>query len=597
MHDDIENRTESGDEHGTERTKSDPGETSSLPLSRRPFLRGVTGLGLAGGLLGSQPDAVAGDSAATGTTDWEPAEVPFDMATPWYDQVSPETVHEEYPRPQLVWDEWRNLNGVWGFEAASPGDSPPIERDLEESILVPFPPESALSGIRRHEPRMWYRTAFSVPNEWLVPTAHPADGIGHNPDAQRLLLHFERVDWRTTVYVNGEEVTTHEGGYGSFSVDVTDYLTAEGDQELVVGVFDPTDTGTQPVGKQELQDDEDIFFTPTSGIWETVWIEPVEEAHIWDLELTPQVADETLALSVAAPDGTTVRAIASDEDGEVGRVAGPANERLSLPVPDPHLWSPDDPFLYDLNVELTRTTDGTRSGSREREHYQVDFVVGDPIEELGESGLYARENRLMRFAHGTRGEGVSERGTAWPSAKIRECLEYGHITTPDDGTAEVTFTVAEGCERTISLVVYSTPNERFTVDSADEQRLLDATTHVYGPGEHTISVDLPEEPRGGGVLDSVESYFGMRSVGKEQIRGVMRPTLNGEFVFHNGIYDQGYWPDGIYTAPTDEALRFDLQRAVDLEFNAYRKHIKVPPKRWYYWADRLGLLVWQDIPN
>ena len=466
MHDDSNRRTETHGETEERQITSD-GSAATDPFGRRPFLQGLTGAGVGTGLLRGGTGTTTADSAPSNRTRWTPAEVPFNMATPWYDQVSTETVHREYPRPQLVRDDWQNLNGVWEFTSASVGESPPTGLELDEEILVPFPPESALSGIRRHESRMWYRTTFSIPKKWLIPTAHPGKGLKNNPDSQRLLLNFERVDWRATVYVNGKKATTHEGGYDSFSVDVTEYLNADGEQELVVKAFDPTQHGTQPVGKQETVDDEDIFFTPTSGIWDTVWIEPVRDAHIDSLDITPQVEEETLALTVDAPEGTSVKATASNGDGTVGQITGPANERLSLSVPDPHLWSPDDPFLYDLEVELRR------SGGDER-----------------------------------------------------------------------------------------------------------------ASGSH-----------GSKVLDSVRSYFGMRSVGKKSIRGVIRPTLNGEFVFHNGIYDQGYWPDGIYTPPTDEARQFDLRLAKDLGFNAYRKHIKIPSKRWYYWADKLGFLVWQDIPN
>ncbi|QLH78434.1 hypothetical protein HZS55_14515 [Halosimplex rubrum] len=437
--------------------------------------------------IGASNAAVSSVHAAqresgTDASEWEPAAVPFDMATPWYDEISPDTVHDKYPRPQLVRDDWQSLNGVWEFAGASEGESAPIGQELGENILVPFPPESSLSGIQRHEERMWYRTTFSVPNEWLMPTAHPGKGVDNNPNSKRLLLHFERADWEATVYVNGEEATTHRGGYDSFSVDVTEHLSEEGEQELVVGVYDPTDTGTQPVGKQEVAQDRDIFFTPSSGIWDSVWMEPVPDSSIDGLDLTPNVEEERLEITVDASEGTTARATAFDGDREVGSVTGPANEALELPIPDPRLWSPEDPFLYDLEVELYKG------------------------EMCGQSD----------------GNGEEAGGEANDSASSRAC---------------------------------------------------------------------------GRVVDAVESYFGMRSVDKRSIRGVVRPTLNGEFVFHNGIYDQGYWPDGIYTPPTDEARKYDLELAKDLGFNAYRKHIKIPSKRWFYWADRVGLLVWQDIPN
>ena len=442
-------------------------------LERRWFLQGMIAVGAT--TATSYSVAAKEKSIESKTSEaetWEPAPVPFDMGTRWYNEVSPETAHKMYPRPQLVRDEWRDLNGVWGFETATESESPPTDRELDEEILVPFPPESSLSGIQRHEERMWYRTTFSVPHKWLIPTAHPGKGIENNPNSKRLVLHFERVDWDTTVYVNGEEAATHRGGYDSFSVDVTEYLTDEGEQELTVSVFDPTDSGTQPVGKQEVEEDRDIFFTPTSGIWDTVWLEPVPDAHVESLNMNPNLEKEQLEIFIDAPDGATTRVTAFDGDQKVNSVTGPANEELALPISDPHLWTPEDPFLYDLSIEL----------------YQA--------------------------------------------------------------------------------------------DSDNEQK--------NGTGNH-----FTHSRR----MDSVESYFGMRSIGKKTIDGVVRPTLNGEFVFHNGIYDQGYWPDGLYTPPTDEARKYDLQLAKDLGFNTYRKHIKISSKRWYYWADKLGLLVWQDIPN
>ncbi|MFC4986283.1 LamG-like jellyroll fold domain-containing protein [Saliphagus infecundisoli] len=471
-------------------------DKSGLSVDRRTFLTSV-------GIIGATSTAITGAQASEGksktttkstqldASEWEPVDVPFDMATPWYNEVSPATVHDEYPRPQLVREEWRNLNGVWEFSSASEGESAPTGQELNENILVPFPPESSLSGVQRHEDRMWYRTTFSIPHDWLVPTAHPGQGIENNPNSQRLLLHFERVDWEATVYVNGEEVTIHRGGYDSFAIDVTDYLTDEGKQELVVGVYDPTDTGTQPVGKQEVEQDRDIFFTPSSGIWDTVWLEPVPDASIEGLDLTPNIEEEQLELTVDAPERATVKATAFDGDEKVSSITGRANEELSLPVPDPHLWSPDDPFLYDLEVELYD------SASRQKED--------------------------------------NSRGNANGRNNVR-----------------------------------------------DDEKVNRGASSPSGRGQ---------------AVDVVESYFGMRSIGKQSIRGVVRPTLNGKFVFHNGIYDQGYWPDGLYTPPTDNARKYDLELAKDLGFNAYRKHIKIPSKRWYYWADKLGLLVWQDVPN
>ncbi|MGH9061533.1 MAG: sugar-binding domain-containing protein, partial [Acidimicrobiales bacterium] len=218
--------------------------------------------------LSSAPATAAADSPQ-----WQRLTPP--LTTPWTNQVSPTNALPDYPRPQQTRDKWQNLNGVWEFAKAQPGEAPPIGRSLAERILVPYPVESALSGIMRHETQMWYRRTFQVPNNWQV------GGRG-----QRLLLHFQAVDWDATVYVNGHEVTHHTGGYDAFSVDVTNALTTAKNQEIVVGVADPNDAGGQPLGKQRKPGDG-IFYTPSSGIWQTVWVEPVTPAHIDRVTTTP----------------------------------------------------------------------------------------------------------------------------------------------------------------------------------------------------------------------------------------------------------------------------------------------------------------------
>ncbi|HEU4324201.1 MAG TPA: AbfB domain-containing protein [Roseiflexaceae bacterium] len=369
---------------------------------------------------------------------WQPKTPP--LSTPWTAQVSPSNVLPEYPRPQLVRNAWQSLNGLWQFSPASAGQLPPFGQNLAEQILVPFPIESALSGIMRKHDRMWYRRSFTVPAGW---------------GGQRVLLNFGAVDWEATVYVNGRNLGTHRGGFDGFSIDVTSALNG-GSNELIVGVYDPTDAGGQPIGKQR-NNPSGIWYTSASGIWQTVWMEPVPAAHITRLDMTPDVPGQALRLTVrgAGISGQTVEAVALSGGVQVGSVTGSVGSELRLPIPNPRLWSPDDPFLYDLQVRL-------RSGST--------------------------------------------------------------------------------------------------------------------------------------VVDQVSSYAGMRSVGLAVVGGALRPVVNGTFVFQIGTLDQGYWPDGIYTAPTDAALRFDLEQHKALGYNMVRKHIKVEPARWFYWADRLGLLVWQDMP-
>ncbi|MFG3151605.1 PA14 domain-containing protein [Streptomyces sp. NPDC048219] len=365
----------------------------------------------------------------------------YELRTRWADDVDPDDALPEYPRPQLTRDAWRSLNGRWQFAAAEAGEQPPVGERLKERIVVPYPVESQLSGIERHEDRMWYRRTFTVPRDW------------HIGSGQRLLLNFGAVDWQSEVYVNGTKVTEHKGGYDKFSADITDALKPGTTQELIVGVHDPTDAAdgeNPPLGKQRL-DPSGIWYTPSSGIWQTVWMEPVARDHVDSLKLTPDVDAGTLTVEPrGVRDGVRISATAYAGKRQVATVSGRTGEPLTLRIRDPRLWSPDDPFLYDLKVTV--------------------------------------------------------------------------------GT------------------------------------------------------------------DRVRSYFGMRSVAVEKVDGVPRTTLNGEPVFMMATLDQGFWPDGLHTAPTDEALAYDLKLHKRLGFNAVRKHIKVEPDRWFYWADRLGLLVWQDMP-
>jgi len=380
-----------------------------------------------------------------GAADWKPAQGP--LTTRWTGQVRADNALPEYPRPQLVRAEWRNLNGLWQLAFGKEGDAPPVGKALDGQILVPFPVESALSGVMRHADRLWYRRTFAVPAAWA---------------GRRTLLNFGAVDWEATVWVNGKELGTHKGGYDAFTFDITAALKADGENELIVRVFDPTDRGTQPRGKQ-VNKPGGIFYTPTTGIWQTVWIEPVSETRITGLKLTPNLEDGSIGVAptwAGDRDGVTVTATALEGDREVGRSSAEIGAGRPLPIKiagKPRPWTPETPFLYDLKVEF-------RKGDR--------------------------------------------------------------------------------------------------------------------------------------VVDSVRSYFGMRTiaVGKDE-KGVNRLMLNGKAVFQVGPLDQGFWPDGLYTAPTDEALRYDVEITKQLGFNMTRKHVKVEPDRWYYWCDRLGLLVWQDMPS
>ncbi|WP_197322258.1 glycoside hydrolase family 2 protein [Saccharomonospora sp. NB11] len=365
------------------------------------------------------------------------------MSTPWTYQVNSDNAHPEHPRPHLTRPSWRSLNGLWDY--VSRDASGEVHRG--ERILVPYPPESLLSGIGRRDEQMWYRRTFDVPPEWR-------DG--------RVLLHFGAVDQIATVWVNHQLLIRHEGGFTSFTVDVTDVLRPDAEQEVLVRADDEGNRGTFAVGKQANQPGG-ILYTGCSGIWQSVWLEAVPTTHVADLDLVPDLRGLDLVAHVAGePSHVTVDVSVAHQGEQVASARGDAGQRLRLDVPDPLLWSPDHPHLYDVTVRL-----------------------------LG-----------------------------------------------DDGTV---------------------------LDEVQSYTAL-----------RTIRVGRPEDAEGGTPA---------------------RILLNDRPIFLNAPLDQGYWPDGVYTAPTDEALRFDLERVKALGFNSVRKHVKVEPMRWYHWADRLGLLVWQDMPS
>ncbi len=365
-------------------------------------------------------------------------------------QVNPQKPLPEYPRPQLVRSEWLNLNGVWEYQPGAVGDAMPTNKTLSGQIVVPFPVESALSGVMEHHDRLWYRRAFTVPTKW---------------SGRQLMLHFGAVDYEAEVIVNGKSVGIHTGGYVPFSYDITPYLqnNGNGPQELIVRVFDPTDDGGQPRGKQTLHPGG-IMYTPTSGIWQTVWLEPVAPISIQDVHIVPDIDNSRVHMTVNAPSATpdTRAIITIKAAGKVVQtLTGKCNEALTLPVPNARLWSPDSPFLYDVDV---MTAQASRS--------------------LGKT-------------------------------------QSDHVT----------------------------------------------------------------------------SYFGMRKISLAKVGGFQKMMLNNKFVFEIGPLDQGFWPDGIYTPPSEAALKNDIQSMKAFGFNMVRKHIKVEPARWYYWTDKLGLLVWQDMPS
>jgi hypothetical protein len=380
-------------------------------------------------------------TAQAPSSTWQPAKGP--LMTRWAKDVSPDKVHPEYPRPQMVRKNWTNLNGLWDYKLPDPsGKAPPEASDGK--ILVPFPIESALSGVMKRidpkKPLLYYRT-FDTPER---------------KEGERVLLHFGAVDWQCSVKVNGTLVGSHTGGYDPFTFDITDALVAGDKQELWVIVSDPSDGNWQPHGKQ-VNEPKGIWYTPSSGIWQTVWLEVVPKASIAGLSITPDLDKGEVRIRVSGRGTTadsTVKVIAQVKDFDLGSATGKVGDDIVIKVPDPKAWTPDNPHLYNLSVVL---------------------------EENG---------------------------------------------------------------------------------------------------------------------DVVTSYFAMRKIalGPDE-SGVTRMLLNGKPVFQYGPLDQGFWPDGLYTAPTEEAMVYDLEITKKLGFNMVRKHVKVEPARWYYHCDRMGLLVWQDMPS
>src|SRR5262245_36160047 len=419
-------------------------------------------------------------SAAVLAQQWKPA--PVTLMTQWGEKVRPDNAWREYPRPQFVRERWQNLNGLW--EYAITAKTAPAPTKYEGQILVPFALEAALSGVGKTlQPteRLWYRRSFTLPAEWKN---------------QRLLLNFGAVDYEFALWVNGGLVGAHKGGFDSFTFDVTPFLR-DGANELIVAVTDPSDTGEQPRGKQQLKP-QGIWYTPVSGIWQTVWLEPVPATlYLAELRLTPDVDAGGLRVigltnEAVADDTYAIRLTASAEGKTVSSSIVRINREGFLKVPGARLWSPADPFLYDLKTELVR--------------------VKNP----------------------------------WPQP-----------TTADRKNE---------------------PRPRFGA----KERELYANAQVEGE-----------------ALDVVSSYFGMRKIsigsgGSGTVAGQPAMLLNGKPVFQHGPLDQGWWPDGLHTPPSDAAMKWEIEWLRRSGFNMLRKHIKVEPARYYYHCDKLGMLLWQD---
>ncbi|NVM38175.1 MAG: beta-galactosidase, partial [Candidatus Lokiarchaeota archaeon] len=367
------------------------------------------------------------------------------IITRWVSEIDPKNPLPEYPRPQLKRKEWSNLNGLWDY-AILPKDEKFVKK-FEGNILVPYPIESALSGVKRKlkpNQKLWYHRTFTIPESWK---------------AKKILLHFGAVDWETTIWINEKLIGTHKGGYIPFYFEISKYLKNREKNDIVLSVWDPTDKGHQEHGKQSLKP-RIILYTAVSGIWQTVWLEPVSDTHIKDLKMVPNIDNETLDLKVNINNpkpNEIIHTTILDRNNQIIANQETSEKFFSLKIPSPKLWSPDSPHLYNIIIGIKR---------------------------------------------------------------------------------------------------------------------------------------------GKTIIDEIESYFGMRKVSLSKSEdGIKRIELNNEILFQYGALDQGYWPDGLYVAPTDDALKYDIEVTKELGFNMIRKHVKVEPARWYYHCDKIGILVWQDMPN
>jgi Glycosyl hydrolases family 2, sugar binding domain/Glycosyl hydrolases family 2/Glycosyl hydrolases family 2, TIM barrel domain len=366
------------------------------------------------------------------------------ISTNWAAMVDYKHPLPEYPRPQMQRNNWVNLNGLWDYAIKPVAEKIPTVYDGK--ILVPYPVESALSGVAGEVGKdncLWYRTKFIAPK------------IGKD---KRLLLHFGAVDWQSTIYINGKELSTHKGGFDPFHIDITEHLK-KGQQELQVRVWDPTDEGPQPRGKQ-VKNPNSIWYTPVTGIWQTVWLETVNIAHIENINPVADIDNNIIRIETGVKDakeGDQLKVSISEGGNNISEQIVNVGSIAEVQLKEVKRWSPANPFLYDLKIQLLRN---------------------------------------------------------------------------------------------------------------------------------------------GQAVDEVSSYFAMRKISLSPDKnGVQRLMFNNEFLFQFGMLDQGWWPDGLYTAATDEALQYDIVKAKEMGFNMLRKHVKVEPARWYYHCDKIGMLVWQDMPS
>ena len=374
---------------------------------------------------------------------WKPAGEK--IKTLWAEKIDANNPLPEYPRPQMVRTDWMNLNGLWDYAILPKGNNIPSAH--QGKILVPYPIESSLSGVQKtvgENNELWYQRSFTIPANWKN---------------KKVILNFGAVDWKADIWVNDIKVGSHQGGYTPFSIDISAALSKDKSQKLTVRVWDPTDASFQPRGKQ-VRNPQGIWYTAVTGIWQTVWLEPVEQNYIQQIKTVPNIDGGNITVATQTM-GTTygdmVQVSVLDNGTLVGSAKSLVGQETVVSIPNAKLWSPESPFLYDVEVELIHN---------------------------------------------------------------------------------------------------------------------------------------------GIVTDKITSYTGMRKIStKVDADGIVRMQLNNKNYFQFGPLDQGWWPDGLYTAPTDEALAYDIQKTKDFGFNMIRKHVKAEPARWYYHCDKLGILVWQDMPS
>ena len=368
------------------------------------------------------------------------------IKTKWGNNLNQNNIWNEYPRPQLERKDWINLNGLWSYSITGKNALKP--GNLDEKILVPFSLESSLSGVMKNlneKEILWYYREFKIPENWKN---------------KNILLHFNAVDWKCELFINDTKIGEHIGGYSEFYFDITNKLL-EGKNKILLKVFDPSDKGYQPVGKQSLNPNG-IWYTSISGIWQTVWLEPVSEKYIEKIEINNDFDNKEIKINckLNKDENLPLKISLLYNEKEFMKIKGNSNSDIVFKIPEEyfHPWSPNEPNIYRIKAEL--------------------------------------------------------------------------------------------------------------FDNEDK------------------------------IIDSIESYTTIRKIEqRKDENGYYRIYLNNNKIFNMGVLDQGYWPDGLYTPPSEEAMIYDINKLKELGFNTIRKHVKIEPYRYYYYCDKIGMLIWQDMPS